>query len=470
MSHITRPATSSEEQAVAPPQGLRRQLRNRHIQMIALGGAIGTGLFYGSADSISLAGPSVLLAYVVGGAVIFLVMRALGEMSVDHPVAGAFSYYAYRNWSPRAGFISGWNYWFNYVLVAMAELSVVGIYVAYWFPAVPAWLTAAFCIVFITAVNLIGVKAFGEFEFWFALIKVVAVLGMIVLGVIVVLMGVQADPGTPAPSFAHLWDQGGFFPRGVGGTIMALVVVMFSFGGVELIGITAGEADDPQRTVPRAINQVVYRILIFYIGSLAVIMSVVPWQQIDGQLSPFVQIFDSVGIAAAAHILNFVVLTAALSVYNSGLYSNGRMLYALAQQGNAPRAFARLSARGTPVAGVVASSAVTVVAVVVVLLWPQFAFQYLMSVALIAGIINWIMIMVTELKFRRRIGPDAAAHLAFPLPGGRIAAVGVIVFLALVVVLMALSPGYRTAVIVGPVWLVVLLVAYEFKERRAARH
>lgn len=388
--------------------GLQRQLRNRHIQMIALGGAIGTGLFYGSADSISLAGPSVLLAYVVGGAVIFLVMRALGEMSVDHPVAGAFSYYAYRNWSPRAGFISGWNYWFNYVLVAMAELSVVGIYVAYWFPAVPAWLTAAFCIVFITAVNLIGVKAFGEFEFWFALIKVVAVLGMIVLGVIVVLMGVQPDAGVPAPSYAHLWDQGGFFPRGVGGTIMALVVVMFSFGGVELIGITAGEADDPQRTVPRAINQVVYRILIFYIGSLAVIMSVVPWQQIDGQLSPFVQIFDSVGIAAAAHILNFVVLTAALSVYNSGLYSNGRMLYALAQQGNAPRVFARLSARGTPVAGVV----------------------------------------------------------AFPLPGGRIAAVGVIVFLAVVVVLMALSPGYRTAVIVGPVWLVVLNVAYEFTERR----
>lgn len=299
--------TSSSNSPPAEQPELRRALRNRHIQMIALGGAIGTGLFYGSTYSISLAGPAVLLTYLVGRAVIYLVMRALGEISVDEPVSGAFAQYAYRNWSDPPGSISGWNYWFNYVLVAMAELSVVRIYVQYWFPSVPAWLTAAFRIVAITAVNLIGVRAFGEFESWFALIKVLAVLG------------IQGDDGLSPPSFSHLWNQGEFFPHGLTEAVMALVVVMFSFGGVELIGIAAREADDPTRTVPRAINQVIYRILIFNIGSLAVNMAVVPWESIDGELSPLVQIFDSVGIRFAAHILNFVVLTAALSVYNSGL-------------------------------------------------------------------------------------------------------------------------------------------------------
>lgn len=311
---------------------LHRDLHNRHIQMIALGGAIGTGLFYGSASSISLAGPAILFVYLIGGCTIYLVMRALGEMSVHEPVPGAFSHYAYTYWSPRAGFISGWNYWFNYIFVAMSELSVVGLYINYWFPAVPTWLTAAFCLVFITAVNLLGVRAFGEFEFWFALVKVIAIIGMIVLGILVLVVGLQephqVPPGT---SFAEL-----VFPNGLKGATFAFVVVMFSFGGIELIGITAGEADDPRRSIPRAINLVIQRILIFYVLSLAIIMAVIPWRSIDGHASPFVQIFDSVGITFAAHILNFVVLTAALSVYNSGLYSNGRMLYSLAQQGNAP--------------------------------------------------------------------------------------------------------------------------------------
>lgn len=451
------------------PQGLKRELKNRHIQMIALGGAIGTGLFYGSADSIGLAGPSILLAYVFGGTAIFLIMRALGEMSVDQPVAGAFSYYAYKNWSPRAGFVSGWNYWFNYIAVAMAELSVVGIYVKYWLPSVPGWLTAAFCLVAITAVNLIGVKVYGEFEFWFAMIKVVAVIGMIVLGVIVVLFGINNNPGFPDPSFAHLGNRGGFFANGFTGMALSLVVVMFSFGGIELIGITAGEADDPKRTIPKAINQVIYRILIFYIGALAVIMAVIPWDMIDGELSPFVQIFDNVGITFAAHILNFVVLTAALSVYNSGLYSNGRMLYSLARQGNAPKVFGKVSSNGCPYVGVIASSLVTVVAVVVVVLWPDFAFQYLMSVATIAGVINWTMIMITQRKFRKRIGSEAVRQLEYRLPGARWVTWVVLAFLALVLVLMAFQPGYRTALIIGPIWLAILLIAYQIKVARFKR-
>ncbi|MCI1676435.1 MAG: amino acid permease [Ancrocorticia sp.] len=438
---------------------LRRNLKNRHMQMIALGGAIGTGLFYGSASSIGLAGPAILVVYLVGGAVIFLIMRALGEMSVYEPVSGAFSHYAYENWSDRAGFVSGWNYWFNYVLVSMAELSVVGIYINYWFPGVPAWVTALACVVVITGVNVVSVRAFGEFEFWFAIIKVAAVIGMIVLGAVVVIMRINANPDLPDPSFTHLWDTGGFLPHGLAGAATALVPVMFSFGGVELIGITAGEADNPTRTIPRAINQIVYRILLFYVGSLAVIMSVIPWNRIDGKLSPFVQIFDSVGISVAADILNFVVLTAALSVYNSGLYSNGRMLYALARQGNAPRFLAKVNGRGTPVAGILVSSAVTLIAVLVVFLWPDFAFQYLMSIALVAGLINWSMIMVTERKFRRRLGPSAR-NLTFPLPGGGVATGIVLAVLLVVVVLMALSPDYRTAVIIGPLWVIALLAIH----------
>ncbi|MCF2706692.1 amino acid permease [Arcanobacterium haemolyticum] len=437
------------------------------MQMIALGGAIGTGLFYGSASSISLAGPSILVAYLIGGAVIFLIMRALGEMSVANPDSGAFSRYAYQNWSPRAGFISGWNYWFNYVLVAMAELSVVGLYINYWFPNVPAWVTALVCVVVITAINLASVGAFGEFEFWFALIKVVAVIGMIVLGVVVVIAGINNNPDLPDPSFSHLWADGGFFSMGVGGLALALVPVMFSFGGVELIGITAGEADDPTRSIPRAINQIVYRILIFYIGSLAVIMSVIPWTHINGELSPFVQIFDNVGVTFAAHILNFVVLTAAISVYNSGLYSNGRMLYSLAQQGNAPRFLGKLSRWGAPTNAILASSAVTLVAVVVVFQWPDFAFQYMMSIALIAGIINWTMIMITQAYSRKKMSDDEVRSLRFPLPGGMAATVFVLVALAAIVVLMAFSPAYRTAVIIGPIWLIVLIVAYEVKRRRS---
>lgn len=446
---------------------LRRNLKNRHLQMIALGGAIGTGLFYGSADSIRITGPSIVLSYVLGGLIIFFVMRALGEMTVHNPVSGAFSYYAYQNWSKRAGFISGWNYWFNYVLVAMAELSVVGIYINYWFPAMPAWGTALICLVLITGVNLISVRAYGEFEFWFAIIKVVAVIGMIVLGIFVIATGISQE-GSPTPSFAHLWDNG-FFTHGLAGFLMALVPVMFSFGGIELIGVTAGEADNPSHSIPKAINQIVYRILIFYVASLAIIMAVIPWANIDGSLSPFVQIFDSVGVKAAAHILNFVVLTAALSVYNSGLYSNGRMLYSLAEQGNAPRFLLRLSKRGTPIYGVLFSSALTLVAVFVVFRWPNFAFEYLMSIALIAGIINWVMIMVTQWLFRRRLGEEAADELSFKLPGGKVATVFVLLALGFVVVHMAFSPSYRMALLVGPVWLAVLFIAYEVKRRFAPK-
>ena len=463
MSTETNGSRGSARAGTSDDGGLRRALTNRHIQMIALGGAIGTGLFYGSAEGIKLAGPSILLAYALCGAVIFFVVRAMGEMSVYRPSSGSFSRYANDYWSPRAGFVAGWNYWFNYIAVAMAELTVVGQYIQYWFPSVPAWASAAVVLLVITAVNLVGVKAFGEFEFWFSAIKVAAVVGMIVLGLYVIAAGVNSNPHLPDPSFGHLFSDG-FLAKGLTGLLASLVFVMFSFGGIELIGITAGEAENPQRSIPKAVNQVVYRILIFYIGALTIVMAVVPWNAIDGKLSPFVQIFDSVGIKAAAHVLNFVVLTAALSVYNSGLYSNGRMLYSLARQGNAPKAFMRLSRRGIPYAGVLFSSMVTAVAVAVIYFLPDTAFSILMAMALGASIISWVMILLTHRAFRKRIG-SGLADLAFKLPGGLASNAVALVSLVGVFILMAFNPDYRTSVAVMPIWLFILFAAYEVKKR-----
>ncbi len=248
------------------PEGLQRGLKNRHIQLIALGGAIGTGLFLGIAQTIQLAGPSVLLGYAIAGLMAFLIMRQLGEMVVEEPVAGSFSHFAHRYWSEFAGFVSGWNYWVVYVLVGMAELTAVGIYVQYWWPTFPTWATAAIFFVVINAINLTQVKVYGEMEFWFmefwfALVKVVAIVSMIGFGAWLLSTG----HGGPDASVANLWQYGGFFPNGITGLVMALAVIMFSFGGLELVGITAAEADDPRRSIPKATNQVVYRILIFYL-------------------------------------------------------------------------------------------------------------------------------------------------------------------------------------------------------------
>lgn len=465
MTATLRPEPSTSTTTTAPPEsgGLQRQLKNRHIQMIALGGAIGTGLFYGSATGIQAAGPGILLAYIIGGCVIFMVMRALGEMSVHTPVSGAFSFYAYRNWSKFAGFFSGWNYWFNYILVSMAELAVVGTYVNFWFPQVPIWLTAAVFLVVVTAINLINVKTFGEFEFWFSLVKVVAICAMIVFGVVMIVSGI-GNEGVPV-GISNLWEHGGFLPFGLGGVALSFVVVMFSFGGVELIGITAGEADDPQKSIPKAINQVVYRILIFYVGSMLVILALFPWNGIDGKMSPFVAIFDGIGISGAAHVLNVVVLTAAVSAYNSGLYANGRMLYSLAHQGNAPRYLGKLNKSGSPYAAVLTSSAITSIAVVLAFLFPDQVFLYLISVALAAGIINWTMVIITQMLFRRRIGATQVKLLKFRMPLYPVSNIVVLVALVALFIGMAFMESYRMATIVGPLWMILLTVVYFVKKR-----
>lgn len=444
---------------------LKRGLKNRHIQMIALGGAIGTGLFYGSAESIALVGPAILLAYLLGGFIIYLIMTMMGEMSTHEPVAGAFSHFSYKYWGEFPGFLAGWNYWFLYILVSMAELSVIGIYIQVWFPEIPLWVSSLTVLIIITIINLFSIRIYGEFEFWFALVKVLAIMLLIALGAYLIITG------TDGASIANLWQHGGFFPYGVKEFLLSLVIVMFSFGGTELIGITAGEADDPKKSIPKAIKQVIWRILLFYILSIAVLMILHPWNEIGTDGSPFVIIFKEMGfgivntpfgeINIPATFFNIVVLSAAISVYNSGIYSNGRMLFGLAEQGNAPKFFMKLNRNSAPVVAILFSSLCTLIAVVINFLVPEGAFMRIMSLAVAAATITWGLIVIVQYKFRKQVDEKS---LTFKVPFYPISNFIALAFLALLLVMMTQSGSMVYAVIVIPIWIIALYIGFRVKK------
>ena len=439
-------------------QKLNRGLKNRHLQMIALGTAVGTGLFYGSTSTIALAGPAVSLSYLIGGIVIFFIVRMLGEMSVEEPVSGSFCYYATKYWGKFPGFLAGWNYWILFILVSMAELTAVGIYLQYWFPDLPQWIGALICLIIITAINLITVSAYGEVEFWMSLIKISAIIFMIVLGAYLIFTDVRPFP----ENFSNLWSHGGFFPHGLGGMMMAMVPVFFSFGGIELIGIAAGETENPDKTIPRAINQVIYRILIFYVGTMIVLMTLWSWDEVGTKASPFVQIFENVGVQTAANILNFVVLTAAVSVYNSAIYSNSRMLFSLAENSEAPKFLTKLSSRKVPINGIFVSSGITLLAVILNYLAPEEIFTYLMSIVTGAVMTSWAMIILTHLKFRKHCAAAGIVpkfkSLFYPF-----ADYFCLAFLAFVLILMFTMEDTRLAVILLPMWLGAIWIFYKYK-------
>ncbi|WP_018608847.1 amino acid permease [Uliginosibacterium gangwonense] len=443
---------------------LHRGLKNRHIQLIALGGAIGTGLFLGIAQTIKLAGPAVLLGYAIAGLIAFFIMRQLGEMVVEEPVAGSFSHFANKYWGSFAGFISGWNYWVLYVLVSMAELTAVGIYVQYWWPGIPTWISALFFFVVINTINLLHVKLFGEMEFWFSIIKVAAIICMIAFGAFLLLSG----HGGPQASVTNLWQIGGFFPHGLSGLIMALVIITFSFGGLELVGITAAEADDPAKSIPKATNQVIYRILIFYVGALAVLLSLYPWDKVQEGGSPFVMIFHALDANFVATILNIVVLTAALSVYNSCVYCNSRMLLGLAVQGNAPRALASVNQRGVPVVALGASALATAFCVLINYLMPGKAFGLLMALVVSALIINWAMITVTHIMFRNAMHKQSLTP-RYRSWGYPITNAICLLFMAGILIVMWMTPDMRISVSLIPAWLVILGVLYFFRQKLPAQ-
>jgi len=444
------------------PERLHRGLKNRHIQLIALGGAIGTGLFLGIAQTIGMAGPSVILGYGIAGIIAFFIMRQLGEMVVEEPVAGTFSHFAHSYWGNFAGFMSGWNYWVLYVLVGMAELTAVGIYVQYWYPQIELWKSAAVFFVLINLINMAQVKIYGEMEFWFSLIKVVAILSMIGFGAWLLISG-NAGPDA---GVANLWRNGGFFPNGIGGLALAMAVIMFSFGGLELVGITAAEADDPKRSIPRATNQVIYRILLFYVGALTILLSLYPWQNVVQGGSPFVLIFQALHSDNIAHVLNLVVLTAALSVYNSCVYCNSRMLFGLAAQGDASKGLLKVTRSGVPLRALAVSAIATGMCVVINYVMPKEAFVLLMALVVSALVINWGIISITHLKFRKakRLAGETTSFKSWGYPVTNWICLA---FLAGILVVMWMTPGIRISVQLIPAWLLLLWAAWAFRRRKA---
>lgn len=443
---------------------LQRGLTTRHIHFMALGSAIGTGLFYGSADAIKMAGPSVLLAYIIGGAVAFIIMRALGEMAVNNPQVSSFSRYAKDYLGSLAGYITGWTYCFEILIVAIADVTAFAIYMSVWFPDVPHWIWMLNVVLVIGAINLLSVKAFGEVEFWFSFFKVATIILMIFAGFGLIIWGIGND-GKPT-GIHNLWSQGGFFAHGIGGTLLSLQMVMFAYGGIEVIGITAGEAKDPQKSIPRAINSIPIRILVFYVGTLFVIMSIYPWNQIGTTGSPFVLTFQQLGITAAASLLNFVVLTASLSAINSDVFGVGRMLYGMAEQGHAPKIFMAVSRRGIPWITVVVMMLAILIAIFLNYLVPEKIFLVIASLATFATVWVWVMILCSQIAFRRKLNAEERQSLKFTLPGGTASAVAGVLFLFMIIGLIGYFPDTRVSLYVGIMWIGLLLGIYAIKQRR----
>ncbi|MED4303623.1 amino acid permease [Bacillus licheniformis] len=436
---------------------LKRGLGARHIQMIALGGTIGVGLFMGSSSTIKWTGPSVLLAYAICGIFIFFIMRAMGEMLYVEPSTGSFATFGHQYIHPLAGYMTAWSNWFQWVIVGMSETIAVGEYMKYWFPDLPAWIPGIIAMAILGGANLVSVKSFGEFEFWFAMIKIVTIVLMIAAGFGIIFFGF--GNGGQAIGFSNLWSHGGFFTGGFSGFFFALSLVIAAYQGVELIGITAGEAKDPQNTLRHAIQSIIWRILIFYIGAIFVIVTVYPWDELNAIGSPFVSTFAKVGITAAAGIINFVVMTAAMSGCNSGIFSAGRMLYTLGVNGQAPKFFTKISRNGVPLYGTIAVLIGLAIGVVLNYIAPPNIFVYVYSASVLPGMIPWFVILLSHIGFRKAKGAEIDKH-PFKMPFAPVTNYLTIGFLLMVLVGMWFNNDTRVSLIVGVIFLAVVAASY----------
>lgn len=446
------------DQLKSENQNLSRGLKNRHVQLLAIGGAIGTGLFLGSGRSIHLAGPSILFAYIITGIICFFIMRALGELLLSNLNYHSFVDFVYDYLGERAAFITGWTYWFCWISLAMADVTAAGLYIQYWFPNIANWVPSLIILVVLLIMNLTAVKLFGEMEFWFALIKVVAILALIIIGIFMIIKGFSTDVSTA--SFANLWSHGGLFPKGATGFILSFQMVTFAFTGIELVGLTAGETEDPERVIPKAINNIPIRIIIFYVGALFIIMSIYPWTSISPDKSPFVQVFSAVGITAAASIVNFVVLTSAASACNSGIFSTSRMVYSLAKEGNAPDSMNKLTSNQVPANATLFSAIVILISVVLNYIMPEGVFVLITSISTFCFIFIWAIIVICHLKYRKT-NPEIAAKSKFKMPLYPIMNYIILAFLAFVIITLAFNNETRVALFVTPVWFIMLGVIYK---------
>ncbi|WP_022867174.1 amino acid permease [Schaalia vaccimaxillae] len=448
---------------------LQRTLKNRHVQLIAIGGAIGTGLFMGSGKTISVAGPSVLLVYIIIGAVLFLFMRAMGELLLSDHRYSTFADIARDLIGPWAGFVTGWTYWMCWVVTGVADMVAITGYVRFWWPATPAWIPIVITTALLFALNAMTVKAFGETEFWFALIKIVAILALVVVGFAMVTIGVTGESGTPA-AISNLWAHGGFFPTGFDGFLGGFQIALFAFVGIELVGTTVAETADPETTLPKAVNSIPIRIMLFYVAALAAIMMVTPWDEVDPNASPFVTMFSMTGLGAAATIVNLVVLTSAASSANSGIYSTSRMLYSLAGRGDAPQIFNRLSKRHVPRNALFLSCVFLLSGIVIIgtggSISEAFTLVTSMSATLFMGV--WVVIVVAYLIFVRR-RPHLHAASSFKAPGGQVSAWVVLVFMVAMVAVLASRPDTRVGLVASLVWILFIVGAALVTRHRMLR-
>jgi L-asparagine permease len=461
-----RPAPDGVAPTETPPrrdadEGYAAALSNRQVQMIAMGGAIGVGLFLGAGGRIAAAGPGLVFAYAIAGVAAFFVMRALGELVLYKPTAGSFVEYAREFIGEWAAFTCGWMYWLNWAATGIAEITAVGIYVQFWDPAIPRWISALAALIVLLGVNLATVRLFGELEFWFAAVKVTAIVIFLVVGIW--LVASESGVGDTHATVANLTNHGGLFPKGFPVVLMSLQAVVFAYAAIELVGIAAGETKHPRKVVPRAVNGVVWRIAIFYCGSILLLVMVLPWTYYSENESPFVTVFARLGLPASASIMNAVVLTAALSSTNSGLYSTGRILRALARRGEAPRFTARMSRQHVPYGGVLLTCAVYAVGVLLNLVVPSRAFDIATAVASLGVLATWTTILVCQLRLRARTGKSS---FRMPLsPASNYLALGI---LAVVVILMPFA-GLDQAIAFACIPLLVVVLVVGWRRVRASQ-
>ena len=459
--NVAEPSPAESTVILDREAGLHRNLTSRQLSMIAIGGAIGTGLFLGSALSVSLAGPAVILSYIAAAAIALALMWALGEMTLAHPVAGSFGVYAEMYLHPWAGFAMRYSYWLGQVIAIGSEMVAASIYCKLWSPQVPSWIWMAGFSIALLWINARSVSSFGTFEYWFAMLKVATIVIFLILGASL-LLGIGFPPLGALNYTAH----GGFLSNGWHGVGLGIAMAVFSYLGVEIVAVTSGEAKDPSIALPRAMRWTMARLGIFYIGGLAVVVGVVPWNQVGLGESPFVRVFESAKIPAAVAIMNFVVLTAALSSVNCNLYLTARMLFSLARGGYAPAALGRLSNRGSPVLALLASSGGMVAALILEHWFQATAYLYMLGTAFFGGIFVWLMIFLTHLAFRRKTSKWSRPPRRFA-PSGPWTSLFGFTGLAAVLVSTWWVPGLRITLKAGIPWLLFISLCYLVWKRKS---
>jgi AAT family amino acid transporter len=447
---------------------LKRSMTPAQMEMIAIGGTIGSGLFMGATSTIKWAGPSVLLAYAFVGVVLYGVMRALGEMIYISPGTGSFADYGAKYIHPLTGYLVKWSNVFQFIIVGISDIIAMTQYLNYWWPNLPDWLSGIVMIIFLTLANLASAKAYGRLEFWFAMIKVVTIIVMIIVGLLVILVGL-GNHWHPV-GISNLWSHGGFFPNGLKGFIFSMAVIAGSYQGIELLGITAGESASPRHAIVKSVKSVLWRILIFYIGAIFVIVSIYPWNQLKAVGSPFVETFTKVGITGAAGIINFVVLTAALSGANSGIYSASRMLFKLAIDKEVPAFFGKLSKLVVPNVAIVTISFWIFLGFIVNFILTSVnsaskdLFVIVYSSSVLPGMVPWFVILMSELNFRK-VHPEQLRDHPFKMPLYPAYNYFSLIMLALIVLFMFINPDTRVSVSVGVIFLVIMSCIYFYRAK-----